>query len=106
MDWIILVIAGLFETAWALCLKASEGLTRPAWTIAFLITLAISMFLLAQALRTLPVGTAYAVWTGIGAAGAAIVGMLWLGESRSLLKIISLVLLIGGIMGLRFTGGE
>jgi quaternary ammonium compound-resistance protein SugE len=64
------------------------------------------MYLLAQALKTLPVGTAYAIWTGIGAAGTAIVGMVWLGESRDLWKIISLALLVGGIIGLRLTGAE
>ena len=91
---------------WALFLKQSEGLTRLAPTIAFVVSLALSMLLLAQALKTLPVGSAYAVWTGIGAAGTAIVGMLWLGESRDVLKIISLLMLIGGIIGLRLTSGE
>jgi quaternary ammonium compound-resistance protein SugE len=68
-----------------------------------IISLALSMFLLATALKTLPVGTAYAVWTGIGAAGTAIVGMLWLGESRDVLKLISLAMLLAGIIGLRIT---
>lgn len=106
MNWIILFIAGLFEMAWALFLKQSDGLSRPLPTVAFLVTLAISMALLAYALKTLPVGTAYAIWTGIGAAGTAIVGILWLGESRELLKLVSLVLLIGGIIGLRLAGGD
>lgn len=106
MDWIILFIAGLFEMAWALFLKQSDGLSRPLPTVIFLITLAISMALLAYALKTLPVGTAYAIWTGIGAAGTAIVGMIWLGESREVLKVVSLVLLIAGIAGLRLTSGD
>ncbi|RIK56224.1 MAG: quaternary ammonium compound-resistance protein SugE [Chloroflexi bacterium] len=106
MDWIILFIAGLFEMAWALFLKQSDGFSRPLPTVAFLVTLAISMALLAYALKTLPVGTAYAIWTGIGAAGTAIVAILWLGESRDLLKLVSLVLLIGGIIGLRLAGGD
>ena len=106
MAWIILVIAGLFEMVWALLLKQSKGLTRPVPTVLFVVTLAISMLLLARALRTLPVGTAYAVWTGIGAAGTAIFGMVWLGESRDLLKLASLALLLAGIAGLRLTSSH
>jgi quaternary ammonium compound-resistance protein SugE len=106
MPWVILVIAGLMEMVWALLLKQSEGLTKPAPTIGFFVSLAISMFLLAQALKSLPVGTAYAVWTGIGAAGTAIVGMIWLGESREVLKLVSLIMLIGGIIGLRLTSSS
>jgi quaternary ammonium compound-resistance protein SugE len=101
MAWIILVIAGLFEMAWALFLKESKGLTRPVPTVFFVVFMVVSMVLLGRALRTLPVGTAYAVWTGIGAAGTAIVGMVWLGESRDLLKLVSLALLLAGIAGLR-----
>jgi quaternary ammonium compound-resistance protein SugE len=103
MAWVLVFVAGLLEMAWALLLKQSAGFTRPIPTIGFFISLMLSMFLLAQALRTLPVGNAYAVWTGIGAAGTAIVGMLLLGESRDVLKLISLVLLIAGIVGLRLT---
>lgn len=106
MAWVILVIAGLFEMVWALLLKQSEGLTKPIPTIGFLVGLFISMFLLAQALKSLPVGTAYAVWTGIGAAGTSIVGMIWLGEPRDALKLVSLVLLIAGIIGLRLTSSQ
>jgi len=91
---------------WALLLKQSEGFTRPGPTIGFAISLFLSMFLLAQALKTLPVGSAYAVWTGIGAAGTAIVGMLWLGESRDVVKLVSLVMLIAGIIGLRITSTQ
>lgn len=106
MAWGILFIAGLLEVFWALMLKQSEGFTKTGYTIAFLVGLVLSMFLLSQALKTLPVGTAYAVWTGIGAAGTAILGMVWLGEPRDLLKLASLVMLIGGIIGLRFTSGH
>lgn len=106
MAWVILFVAGLLEMAWALLLKQSEGFTRPGPTIGFVVTLFLSMFLLAQAIRTLPVGTAYAVWTGIGAAGTAIVGMIWLGESRDVLKLVSLVMLIAGIIGLRLTSSH
>ena len=103
MAWVYLFIAGLLETFWALCLKQSEGFTRLWPSIGFLIGGGLSFLLLAVALRSLPVGTAYAVWTGIGAAGTAIVGMLFLGESRDVLKVVSLMLLVAGIAGLRLT---
>jgi quaternary ammonium compound-resistance protein SugE len=106
MAWAILVVAGLLEMVWALLLKQSEGFTRPAPTIGFVISLVLSMALLAQALKTLPVGTAYAVWVGIGAAGTAIVGMIWLGEPRDTLKLVSLVMLIAGVIGLRISGEQ
>jgi quaternary ammonium compound-resistance protein SugE len=106
MAWIILFVAGLLETVWALLLKQSEGFTRPIPTIGFIFSLLLSMFLLSQSLKTLPIGSAYAVWTGIGAATTAIVGMLWLGESRDVLKLISLVMLIAGIIGLRVTSAH
>lgn len=103
MAWVLLFLAGLLEMVWALLLKQSEGFTRPVPTVGFFISLLLSMFLLAQALRTLPVGSAYAIWTGIGAVGTAIVGIMWLGESRDALKLFSLVMLIAGIIGLRLT---
>ncbi len=106
MAWVTLFLAGLLEITWALLLKQSAGFTRPAPTAGFLISAAASMYLLAYSLKTLPVGTAYAVWTGIGAAGTAIIGMLWLGEPRDTLKLISLVMLIGGIASLRLTSGH
>lgn len=106
MPWVILFIAGLLETVWALMLKQSEGFTRPIPTLIFFVTLVLSMLLLSQALRSLPVGTAYAVWTGIGAAGTAVLGMLLFGESREVLKLISLMMLIGGIIGLRLTSSS
>ena len=106
MAWVILIVAGLFEMAWALLLNESEGFTKLWPTIGFFITLGISMGGLGYALKTLPVGTAYAVWTGIGAAGTAIVGMVWLGESRDALKLVSLILLFAGIIGLRLTSSH
>jgi quaternary ammonium compound-resistance protein SugE len=106
MAWVILAVAGLLEMAWAVLLKRSDGFTRPGPSAGFVISLALSMYLLAVALRSLPVGTAYAVWTGIGAAGTAVVGMVWLGESRDPLKILSLLLLIAGIVGLQLRSGH
>lgn len=106
MSWVVLFIAGLLEVVWALMLKQSDNFTKPLPSIGFFVALALSMFLLSQALKSLPVGTAYAVWTGIGAAGTAIVGMIWLGESRDIIKLVSLVMLIGGIIGLRLTSAH
>jgi quaternary ammonium compound-resistance protein SugE len=104
MAWLFLILAGLLEIAFALSLKASQGFTRLWPSLGFAAAGAASFLLLSQALRTLPVGVAYAVWTGIGAAGTAIVGMYFLGESRDTLKFVSLALLIAGIIGLRLTG--
>jgi quaternary ammonium compound-resistance protein SugE len=106
MAWVILFVAGLLEIVWALMLKQSENFSKPAPTLGFLIALSVSMFLLSQALKSLPVGTAYAVWTGIGAAGTAIVGMLWLGESRDLIKLVSVVMIVAGIIGLRLSSSH
>jgi quaternary ammonium compound-resistance protein SugE len=106
MPWVILFVAGLLEVAWALLLKQSEGFTQAPQTIGFVVALFLSMLLLSQALKTLPVGTAYAVWTGIGAAGTAIIGMICLGEPRDVLKLVSLVMLIAGIIGLRVSSNH
>jgi quaternary ammonium compound-resistance protein SugE len=106
MAWIVLFIAGLLEVVWALLLKQSENFTKPFPTVGFLVAMCLSLFLLSQALKSLPVGTAYAVWTGIGAAGTAVVGMIWLGEPRDALKLVSLALLVAGIIGLRLTSAH
>ncbi|MEE6273905.1 multidrug efflux SMR transporter [Georgenia sp. MJ206] len=98
--WTVLILSGLLEAAWALCLKASDGFTRLGPTVGFLVLAAASFAGLAFALRTLPVGPAYAVWTGIGAAVTATMGMIWLHEGVSTLKIVSLVLIVAGIVGL------
>ena len=106
MPWLILFVAGLLEVVWALMLKQSEGFSKPGPTVVFVVALLLSMFLLSQALKSLPVGTAYAVWTGIGAAGTAVLGMLLLGESRDALKLVSLVMIVAGIIGLRLTSSS
>ncbi|QBH95185.1 quaternary ammonium compound efflux SMR transporter SugE [Limnobaculum zhutongyuii] len=103
MAWIILFIAGLLEVVWAIGLKYSHGFTRLTPSIITAVAMAASVFLLANAMKTLPVGTAYAVWTGIGAVGAAVTGIVLLGESASVMRIISLCLIIGGIIGLKFS---
>lgn len=101
--WFILIIAGLLEVCWASSLKATAGFTRLWPTLFFVTTLAGSMLLLAMAVKHLPVGTAYAVWVGIGAAGTAIVAMLFMGESLTLARGLFLALLIVSIMGLKLT---
>lgn len=106
MAWFYLILAGLLEVVWALMLKQSEGFSRPIPTLIFVISLVASMFLLSQSVKSLPIGTAYAVWTGIGAAGTAIFGMVWLGEPRDLLKTTSLILLLAGIAGMKLSLGE
>ncbi|WP_448073464.1 DMT family transporter [Georgenia yuyongxinii] len=100
MAWIVLVVPGFLEAGWALCLKASDGFRRLWPSVGFLVLAALSSGGLAYALRTLPVGTAYAVWTGIGASVTAVVGMALLGEGTSALKLVSLVLIVAGIIGL------
>lgn len=105
MAWFILFIAGLFETVWAVALKYSESFSRLWPSVVTCVAMAISIYLLAIALRTLPLGTAYAVWTGIGAVGAVIYGILVFGESKDLIRILFLIMIIGGIAGLKLTSG-
>lgn len=100
MTWIVLLVAGLFETAWALALKQSDGFTRLVPTLLFLVTLVVSMVLLALALRRLPVGTGYAVWTGTGAVGAAVAGMILFGESAAPMRLVPIALIAVGIVWL------
>ncbi|HEY0216562.1 MAG TPA: multidrug efflux SMR transporter [Cellulomonas sp.] len=104
MAWIVLIVSGLLEAGWALSLKASEGLTRLVPSVLFLVLAAMSFAGLSWALRTLPVGTAYAVWVGVGAATTAVLAMIWLGEGVSALKIASLVLIVAGVIGLDLAG--
>ncbi|GGM26210.1 MULTISPECIES: quaternary ammonium compound efflux SMR transporter SugE [Micromonospora] len=101
MAWIVLVISGLLETAWAIALDRSAGFTRLAPSLVFLVTLVLSMLGLAYALRDIPVGTGYAVWVGIGAVGTAVVGMVALGESVNLPRILCLLLVVAGVIGLK-----
>lgn len=103
MAWICLFVAGLLEIIWAVSLKYSENFTKLLPSLATLLAMLSSILLLANAMRTLPVGTAYAVWTGLGALGVAILGMLLFKESASLLRILSLCLIVIGIIGLKIT---
>ncbi len=101
--WIMLVVAGLFEVCWAIGLKYTDGFTKIVPSVFTLATLALSMFLLARATQTLPIGTAYGVWVGIGALGAAICGIFLFQESASPLKLFFLALLLISIIGLKVT---
>ena len=103
MSRIILVIAGLLEVVWAIGLKYTHGFTRLTPSVITVTAMIVSIVLLSRAMRSLPVGTAYAVWTGIGAVGAAITGILLLGESASLARIASLALIVCGIIGLKLS---
>ena len=101
MAWLVLVVSGMLETVWAVALERSAGFSRPLPTAVFAVSLLASMAGLAYALRSIPVGTGYAVWVGIGAVLTAVVGMVALGESASLPRMISLLLVIAGIVGLK-----
>ncbi|WP_447601809.1 quaternary ammonium compound efflux SMR transporter SugE [Nitrospira sp. Nam80] len=103
MAWVYLIVAGLFEIGWATGLKYTEGFTRlwpSLWTAA---SMALSVWLLAVALKSIPIGTGYAVWTGIGAAGTALAGMVLFDESREMIRIISIVVIMAGILGLKLS---
>ena len=103
MNWAILVVAGIFEVGWAIGLKYTEGFTRlwpSVWTVLAMI---ISLGLLGIAMKTLPVGTAYSVWVGVGAVGTVVLGIVLLGESASLARVISVPLIVAGIVGLKLS---
>ena len=102
MSWIVLFIAGLFEIAWAIGLKYSEGFSKPVASVFTIVTMIISMALLSYSVKTLPVGTAYAVWTGIGAVGTAVLGIFLFNESREFMRIFFIFLIVVGIVGLKF----
>ncbi|WP_373962768.1 quaternary ammonium compound efflux SMR transporter SugE [Kosakonia sacchari] len=101
MSWLILLIAGLLEVVWAIGLKYTHGFTRLMPSLITVTAMVASVVLLSWAMKTLPVGTAYAIWTGIGAVGAAVAGIVLLGESASVARILSLCLIVAGIIGLK-----
>jgi quaternary ammonium compound-resistance protein SugE len=106
MAWVYLVLAGLLEIGWAIGLKFVDGFTRLWPSLATVAAMVASMILLALAARTLPIGTAYAVCTGIGAAGVAILGIVWLGESRDLIRLFCIGLIVAGTVGLKLSSSE
>jgi quaternary ammonium compound-resistance protein SugE len=101
MAWVCLMVAGLFECAWAIGIKYTVGFTKPVPTMLTILAMGISLWLLSIAMKTIPVGTAYAVWTGFGAVGVAVLGMILLGESRDIMRIICLLFIVSGIVGLK-----
>ena len=106
MAWVYLVIAGLFEIGWAIGLKYTEGFTRLWPSVGTIAAMVVSIVLLGLALRELPVGTGYAVWTGIGAVGTALLGIVLFGESASVARLACIGLIVAGIAGLKLVSGE
>lgn len=105
MAWLLLFLAGLFETGWAVGLKYTQGFTRLVPSALTVAAMGVSFWLLATALRTLPVGTAYAVWTGIGAVGTVVFGILLFKEPVTAARLLSIALILAGIAGLRLSSG-
>lgn len=105
MSWIILFLAGLFEVGWAVGLKYTDGFTRPLPTLLTIAAMLVSLGLLGLAVRELPLGTAYAVWTGVGAIGTVIAGIILFGESMALMRLASVALIICGLIGLKMSHG-
>jgi Membrane transporters of cations and cationic drugs len=101
MAWIILVVAGLFEVGWAIGLKYTEGFTRLWPTVWTVVAMIISLWLLGIAMKSLPVGTAYSIWVGVGAVGTVVLGILLLGESAHATRLVSVAFIIAGIVGLK-----
>ena len=101
MAWVYLILAGIFECGWAIGLKYADGWTKIVPSVLTVIAMAASFWLLSTAMKTIPVGTAYAVWTGIGTVGVAILGMVLFGESHDLMRILCLLLIVTGILGLK-----
>jgi len=101
MAWLMLVVAGVLEIGWAVGLKYADGFTRPGPSVLTVAAMVLSMVLLAMATRTLPIGTAYAVWTGIGAAGTALLGIWLFQESASFARLFCIALIIAGVVGLK-----
>ncbi|MGE8359980.1 quaternary ammonium compound efflux SMR transporter SugE [Pseudomonas sp.] len=105
MSWIILFFAGLFEVGWAIGLKYTDGFTRPLPTALTVAAMIISLTLLGLAMKELPLGTAYAIWTGVGAVGTVIAGIILFGESMALVRLVSVALIICGLIGLKLSHG-
>jgi quaternary ammonium compound-resistance protein SugE len=106
LAWLYLILAGLLEVLWAFGMKASQGFSRPVWTIVTVAGMAASVGLLGLAMRSLPLGTAYAIWTGIGALGALVVGIAVLGEAATPLRLFSAALILAGLVGLKLASSD
>ena len=106
MNWIYLIVAGILEIAWAIGLKYTMGWTRLVPSLLTGATMAASFYFLSLAVKTLPIGTAYAVWTGIGTVGAAVLGMFFFNEPRDASRLLCILLIVVGLIGLKLTSGE
>lgn len=98
MAWVYLIFAGLFEIVWATAMKLSDGFSKPLYTIITIATMIVSFWLLSLAMKTLPLGTAYTIWTGIGAIGAFVVGIIWMGDEISAARVVAAVLIVSGLV--------
>lgn len=98
MSWVYLIFAGLFEIVWATTMKLSDGFSKPLYAVTTVLTMIVSFGLLSLALKTLPLGTAYTIWTGIGAIGAFVVGIVWMGDAVSALRIVAAILIVSGLV--------
>ena len=105
MAWFLLFLAGIFEIVWAIGLKYSEGFSKLWPSVITIVGMAISIYFLALALKTLPIGVAYSIWTGIGAVGTVILGMILFDESKEVLKIVFVLMIVAGIVGLKLVTG-
>jgi quaternary ammonium compound-resistance protein SugE len=105
MAWIALFVAGLFEVAWAFCMKQSDGFTRPVPAVLTLVAMIASLGLLSVSMKTLPLGTAYMVWPGIGAVGAFVVGIAVLGEDITAARVLAAALIVAGLVTMKFSAG-
>jgi quaternary ammonium compound-resistance protein SugE len=106
MAWLFIVMGGTFEVGFTTCMRYTDGFKNIPWTIAFLVCIAISMYFLEMATKSIPIGTAYAVWTGIGALGTVVIGMIWYHEPASLVRGLLICGLVGCIAGLKLTSGH
>ena len=106
MAWVYLVVAGLFECGWAIGIKYTDNFTRLIPSVLTITAMAISFWLLSMAMKTIPIGTAYAIWTGIGAVGVAVLGMFLFNESKEILRIFCLLLIVTGIVGLKLVSSN
>lgn len=106
MAWFYLVIGGLFEVGFTTCMRFTDGFRNAPWTIAFVVCIVLSMGFLEYAARTIPLGTAYAIWTGIGALGTVLIGMVWFGEPHTPIRILLILGLVACVAGLKLTSGH
>ena len=106
MNWLILILAGFFEVAFTTCLKMSDNFKHPGWSIGFFISISLSFYLLNKAIQTIPIGTAYAVWTGIGAVGTAIIGIMIFKEPSTFWRLFFITTLVGSIVGLKWVSAH